>query len=171
MFSSFNSSFSSFFPLLSFFPATSEDVVVVVGDKEAAAAAAAKVIHLSPMAPSVNYLQHHHHHGGSSAEEPRPGFVKLATSQFEKKNRITTKDRISSQLSSPPLSPMITFASSSPSSTDNVVVGGGDDMAFMDQKISASQLFQNSSSSSSSSVIEAEATDHLSGHNQHQLLG
>ena len=63
---------------------------------------------------------------------------------------------------------MITFASSSPSSTDNVVVGGGDDMAFMDQKISASQLFQNSSSSS---VIEPEAAD-LSGHeHQHQLLG
>ncbi len=171
---SFNSSFSSFSS--SIFPATSEDVVVVGGDKEAAAAAAARKVILLPMAPSVNYLQHHHHphhHRGSRSsaaaaeEEPRPGFVKLATSQFEKKNRITTttstKDRISSELSSPPPSPMITFASPSPSSTDNVVVGDGDDMGFMDQKISASQLFQNSSSS----VIEPEATD-LSGHHQHQ---
>lgn len=163
---SFNSSFSSFSS--SIFPATSEDVFVG-GDKEAAAAAAARKVILSPMAPSVNYLYHDHHphhHGGSrssAAEEPRPGFVKLATSQFEKKNRITTsKDKISSQLSSPPPSPMITFASSSPSSTDNVVVGGGDDMGFMDQK-SASRLFQNSSS-----VIEAEAADHLSRQNQHQ---
>lgn len=90
------------------------------------------------MAPSVrgevSSVQHHHHHphhphqGKTTSEEPKPGFVKLATSQFEK--NIYVHAKTGGDLSSSPLSPSLsTPTSASPLS---LPFSGGDSSCMED---------------------------------------
>lgn len=124
------------------------------------------------MAPSVrgevSSLQHHHHksyphhQGEQSSEEPRPGFVKLATSQFEKNIYKSDPSSPLNMLSTPPVSSFPIIGDSSHMEDESAVPPVGDDSTSCANK-SAPSLHngtQQSNNSSSSERQKSPSDDH-----------